>query len=149
MDDDALTPVAVVALVTVLLTSVASATLENGTDLPVVYADAVSNGGMALVLVAVLVLFEWLSYEAYREKGLPWIGTDAVLVFLAAAGVTLVVVSGFDAAGLGDIGGEIAGVVVDADAILGGFAAFVAAVYLFYVRNRDCYRPPGTGGRTS
>jgi hypothetical protein len=149
MNRDALGPVVVASLVVVVLTSLAAGTLENGTDLPGVLADAVSNGGMALILVAVLVLFELLSYEAYRRKGRLWIGTDATLVFLAAVAVTIAVVSGFEAAGLGDLGGEVAGVVVDVSAGLSGLAAFVAATGLFYVRNRDCYRPPDADGSLS
>jgi hypothetical protein len=149
MDRDALGPVAAGSLVVVVVTSLASATLEHGLDLPVVYADAVTNGGMALVLVGVLLLFEWLSYEVYRRKGLLWIGADAALVFLAAVVVTVAVVSGFEIAGLGDLGGEVAGVAVDVVGVLGGVAAFVAAVVLFYARNRDCYRPPGPRRRVS
>jgi len=126
-------------VVVILLTSFLSGAVEYGLELPAVYAEAVSNGGMALVLVGVLMLFETLSYERYRRKGPVRIGVDAALVFLAAAVVTLAVVSGFDAAGLGDLGGEVAGVAFEAPGVLGGIAAFVAAATLFYARNDDCY----------
>lgn len=146
MDRTALVPVAAGSTVVVVLTSLASTTLEYGLGLPVVYANAVQNGGMALVLVAVLMLFEWLSYEVYREKGLLRVGTDAVVVFLAASLVTVAIVTGLELTGLGDLGGEAAGVVVDVDGVLSGVAAFVAAVALFYLRNRDCYRHSGVRG---
>jgi len=140
MNRDALRPVAVCSVVVVLLTSFLSGALEYGLELPVVYAEAVSNGGMALVLVGVLMLFETLSYERYRRKGLLRIGVDTALVFLAAVVVTLAVVSGFDAVGLGDLGGEVAGVTLEVPGVLGGIAAFGAAAALFYARNSDCYR---------
>jgi hypothetical protein len=149
MDRDALVPVVAGSLVVIVLTSLVSGTLEYGLELPVVYADAVENGGMALVLVGIMMLYEALSYEDYREKGLPRVGADVVLVFLAAVAVTLVIVSGFDVAGLGDLGGEIAGIVFDVSNILGAITAFVAAAALFFARNRDCYRSPDAGRRPS
>lgn len=147
MNRDALRPVAVSSVLVLVVTSIASGTLQNGTDLPAVYAEAVSNGGMALILVALLVLFEWLSYGAYRRKGRLWIGADAAFVFLTATVVTVAVVSGFEAAGLGDLSGELAGVVVEASGTFSGLAAFAAAVAVFYARNRDCYRLPDAGRR--
>jgi hypothetical protein len=149
MDSDALRPVMLGSAAVIILTSFLSGALEYGLELPVVYAEAVSNGGMALVLIGVLMLFEALSYERYRRKGLLRIGADAALVFLAAAVVTLAVVSGFDAVGLGDLGGEVAGVAFEAPGVLGGIAAFVAAATLFYARNSDCYRPAGFDRRAS
>lgn len=149
MDRDALVPVVVSSAVVVVATSLVSGTLEYGLELPVVYADAVENGGMALVLVGIMLLYEAVSYEAYRTKGPVRVGTDAALVFVAAAVVTLVVVSGFDLAGLGDLSGEVAGVVFDAGNILAALAGFVVAAALFFARNRDCYRPPNAGRRPS
>lgn len=149
MDRDALVPVVIASLVVIILTSLASGTLEYGLELPVVYADAVENGGIALVLVGIMMLSEAVSYEDYREKGLSRIAADAVLVFLAAAAVTLVVVSGFDVAGLGDLGGEVAGIVFNVSNVLGAITAFVAAAALFFSRNHDCYRSPDAGRRPS
>lgn len=149
MDRDALVPVVITSLVVIILTSLASGSLEYGLEVPVVYADAVENGGIALVLVGIMMLYEAVSYEDYREKGLSRIGADAGLVFLAAVAVTLVVVSGFDVAGLGDLGGEVAGIVFDVSNVLGATTAFVAAAALFLSRNRDCYRSPDAGRRPS
>jgi len=149
MDRDALVPVVVSSAVVVVVTSLVSGTLEYGLELPVVYADAVENGGMALVFVGIMLLYEALSYEKYRRKGLVRVGTDAALVFVVAAVVTLVVVSGFDLAGLDDLGGEVAGVVFDAGNVLAALAGFVTAAALFLTRNRDCYRPPNAGRRPS
>jgi len=147
MDRDALGPVALVVLAVILLTSVVTATLDRIPEIPVVYTEAASNGGMAIVLVAVLVLFEWLSYEAYREKGLLWMLADAALVFVAGAVVTVVAIAGFEAAGLGDAGGEVGAVVVDVSALVSGLAAFLVAVYVFYARNRDVFQSPRARAR--
>jgi hypothetical protein len=149
MDRDALAPVVVGSVVVVVVTSLVSGTLEYGLELPVVYADAVENGGMALVLVGIMLLYEALSYGDYRTKGLLHVGTDAALVFAAAAVVTLAVVSGFDLAGLGDLGGEVAGVVFDVGNVLAALGGFVAAAALFFARNRDCYRPPNADRQLS
>ena len=149
MDRDALVPVVVSSAVVVVVTSLVSGTLEYGLELPVVYADAVENGGVALVFVGIMLLYEALSYEKYRRKGLVRVGTDAALVFVVAAGVTLVVVSGFDLAGLDDLGGEVAGVVFDAGNVLAALAGFVTAAALFLTRTRDCSRPPNAGRRPS
>jgi peptidoglycan biosynthesis protein MviN/MurJ (putative lipid II flippase) len=149
MDRDALVPVVAGSAAVIVVTSLVSGTLEHGLALPVVYADAASNGGMALVLVGIMLLYEALSYEDYRTKGPVHIGTDAALVFIAAAVVTLVVVSGFDLAGLGNLSGEVAGVVFDAGNVLAALAGFAVAAALFFARNRDCYRPPNADRRPS
>lgn len=149
MDEDALWPVMVCSAAVIVLTSLLSGVLEYGLELPVVYAEAVSNGGMALVLIGILLVVETLSYERYRRKGSRRIGIDATLVFLAAAVVTLAVLSGFDAAGLDDLGGEVAGVTFEAPGVLSGIAAFVAAAALFYARNSDCYQSVRPDRRTS
>jgi hypothetical protein len=149
MDREALVPVVVWSVVVVLVSSLLSGSLEYGLELPVVYADAVENGGMALVLVGIMLLYEALSYGEYRTKGPVHIGIDAALVFAAAAVVTLVVVSGFDLAGLGDLGGEVAGIAFDAGNVLAALAAFAAASALFLSRNQDCYHPPSADRRLS
>ena len=148
MDSDALRPVVVCSAGVILLTSFLSGTLEYGLGLPAVYAEAVSNAGMALVLVGILMLFEMVSYGRYRRKGLARVGADAALVFSVATIVTVAVISGFDAIGLGDVGGEVAGVTFDGPGVLAGIAAFGAAAALFYARNGDC-RPARFGGGAS
>jgi hypothetical protein len=149
MDSDALRPVILGSAAVIILTSFLSGAFEYGLELPVVYAEAVSNGGMALVLIGILMLFETLSYARYRKKGLLRIGVDAALVFLAATVVTLAVISGFDAVGLGELGGEVAGVTFEAPGVIGGIAAFGAAAALFYARNSDCYQPTRFNRRAS
>ncbi len=143
MDKSAFRPVAVFVLVVVLLTSAVSGTLEQGTTLPTVYADAVYNGGMSLVLASLLVLFESFSYASYRQRNPPLdILSDALLVFAAAAVVTGVAVAGLNAAGLGGLGGDIGGLSLDVSSVLSGLLAFAAGVYVFYTRNRESYRVP-------
>ena len=140
MDNSALRPVALFVLAVVLLTSAVSGTLEQGTTLPTVYADAVYNGGMALVLTSLLVLFESFSYASYRQRKPPLdILSDGLLVFAAAAVVTGIAVTGLDAAGLG---GDVGGLSIDVSSVLSGLLAFAAGVYVFYTRNRESYRVP-------
>lgn len=142
MDRDALGPVLLVSIAVILLVSIVTAALEGAADVSPVYTEGISNGGMALVLVALLVLFEWLPYERYRENSAAWIATDAVLVFAVAAVVTIAALFGFEAAGLDDIGGDIGPLVLDVSAVVSAIVAFLAAVYVFYDRNRDAFQSP-------
>ncbi|MFT4945058.1 MAG: hypothetical protein ACI9K3_000997 [Halovenus sp.] len=143
MDREALRPVAMFVLTVVLLTSAVSGTIEQGTNLPVVYADAVYNGGMALVLAALLLLFESFSYGSYRRVNPPLdILSDGLFVFAVAAVATGVSVAGLAAAGLGGL--DVSG--FDVSSILSGLLALVTGVYAFYTRNPDSYRPPTADG---
>jgi len=145
MDRAALVPVVAGSVVVVVVATLVSGTLEHGLELPVVYADAVENGGIALVFVGIMLLSEALSYENYRTKGLVRVGTDGAAVFAVAAVVTLTLRSAFDLAGLGDLGGEAAGVVFDIGSVLAAVAAFAAAAVLFIRGAGAIPRPSGRG----
>lgn len=148
MDRDLVWPVLGFSLGVLLLTDFIATTIDVNTGLPVVYAEAISNGGIALVLVAVLMLFEWFPYERYREQGIPHAGTDVTLVTLTAIVVTVLVVSGLEAAGLGNLGTSIGPFPVDISGTTSDVAAFGAGVYAFYIRNREYYVSPSANTET-
>ena len=139
MNRDALTPVLVVSAVTIFLTSLLATTLEQSTQLHAVVPAAVENGGLAVVLVGLFLLFEMLSYDRYVEKGRRRILVDAVLMFAAGAVGTAIVFGLFEAASVDAATVELGGLAVEPGQTLSAFVAFFAAYVLFFNRNRDCY----------
>lgn len=143
MDRDALIPVLLVSLGVILLTSAVVGTLSEGTDIPELYLDAVENAGLALVLVAVLVLLEWISFAKYREKGRLRPAVDGALVFIAAFLVTFVAAFTAVVLGLEGVSVDLGAFSADTVGFVSGVAGLIAGAYTFYARNRDCYTPPG------
>lgn len=142
MNRDALIPVALISIAIIVLTSAVVGTLVETTDIADEYISAIENAGLALVLVAVLVLLEWLSFSKYRAKGTVRPVVDGALVFTVAFIVTATIALGAGALGLDDVGFDLGPLVVDIANFGSGVVGLVAGAYTFYARNRDCYISP-------
>lgn len=146
MDRDALVPAGLVAVATIVLTSVIVGTLEEWSDLPPVVIDGIENAGLALVLVAVLVILEWLSYSRYRQNEPLHVVVDALLVASVTFVVTAGIASLIHAVALDVVLFESGGLVLETTAFGSGVAGLVAGAYAFYARNKDCYISPADRG---
>lgn len=144
MNRDALFPVVVVVLGTLFVTSTVSVTLEESAGVGAPIVDGIDNGGLAVVLVAIFLLFESTDYAGYRSLGGRRLLTDGVLVFVLAAGVTALATAGLGALGLDTAGVTAGPLSVDGIDVGVSIVAFLSGLFVFFDRNRRFLEPAGS-----
>lgn len=144
MNRQVLWPVVVVILLTSLFVGTVGATLTETFGIAERVASAISAGGLAVMIGAVVVLFDQFDIGAYRTAGRNRLLIDSALLFgigmfvAATVGITL------DGVGAGGTTITAGWLVLELDELVLTTLALVCALSVVSYRNRRYFEPRGS-----